>query len=212
MTAEFEMVWMTTEAMGVPHAQAMAHANPGLITHVHAAPNAASEKERIQAWRNCDRNLLDWWRQHGSEEVQTDRVLVLEWDVFTNVNLLDGWVPPARWKGIVCPAIKSPVLDPGWPVFAEIDRLPRELRAWAIGAVPFAAMMVSREVLDQIALPIWDEVFASDIFCELRMPTIARAMGHPVQSFRPWSDVQVPGRQMPAGFQGMWHPEKRRLA
>jgi hypothetical protein len=52
--------------------------------------------------------------------------------------------------------------------------------------------------LDAIADAKYDEVFARDVFCELRMPTICRAAGFPVQA------MSLPGVR--------WYPVSPRAA
>jgi hypothetical protein len=209
--ADFEVVILTTAATGTPHLAALQEANPDLVIHVHKAKDATHEAARLDAWRNCDRNLREWWQDHGFA-VKAERVLFLEWDVFCNVPLQPLIPAKAGRAGLVAASIKTAVRDArSWPVFQETKRLPAHLRAWACGAVPFAALLIDRLALDALSAPQWDELFEADLFCELRTPTILRFLGMSVTACPAWNEVTTQPRAIPAGFRGLFHPAKQEV-
>jgi hypothetical protein len=207
MSYDFEVVLMTTAATGMPHASALQTSNPGLIMHVHEAPGMGNKGEE---WWNCDRNFREWWKTHRLN-VQAERVLFMEWDVFCNVDLRQ-WVPSAkRFHGMICAQLKTPIRDSGWPGFREVERLPREMEAYAIAAVPSALLMLDRDALDAIADARWDALFAQDVLSELRLATLVRYLGYQVADCAKWSRVtttpQVPG----PSFRGILHSVKEEV-
>jgi hypothetical protein len=206
--SNFECVIMTTTSQGTPHLEALVAANPGLKIHIATGPDPVDETAREMAWKNCDRNLRDWWREHAAE-VATERVLFLEWDVFVNADLA-AMLPGG--KGMFCARLKMPVADRGWSGFKELNKLPREIRGFGVGTEPMAALMVSREVLDEVAGSEWDGLFQTDILSELRMGTVARFRGHKVAGWEPWKDtIRMTPTRVPEGFSGMLHPVKKEV-
>jgi hypothetical protein len=83
---DFELVILGTESQGFPHLEVIQSANPGLIIHTEILPDPDDAAARQTAWRNCDRNLTNWWIDNR-ESVSKSRVLFLEWDTFANVDL-----------------------------------------------------------------------------------------------------------------------------
>jgi hypothetical protein len=206
---DFECVILTTAAMGTPWMDGLVEGNPGLVIHVHSAPDPEDEAGRMDAWRNCDRNVREWWRGNR-EKVVAGRVLFLEWDVFVSGDL-EGWVPLGN--GLHCARVKMPVKDRGWSGFREVNRLPRELRGYAIGCEPSAVLMLSRDVLDEVADAEWDDVFSEDIISEIRLGTVARFSGYAVAGFPPWAGtVWMTPQRVPEGFSGVLHPLKKGVA
>lgn len=211
MKPNFEVLILTTAAVGTPHLDALRAANPDLIIHVHEASDAATEAERETAWRNCDRNLRDWWKTHR-DAVTADAILALEWDVFCNIDLTCIVPPLGNGYGLMAAAIKSPVRDGrSWLPFREMNRMPGGLASMALGIVPAAVMQLSRKALDAIADEQWDEVFARDIFCELRMPSIVRACGFSVEDCLQWRWVGTQPMTVPTGATGIFHPVKKEV-
>jgi hypothetical protein len=181
-TYPYEWVWMTTQRHGTPHAQALQAANPGLVIHLSAPPAGDSPDAYHHAWRNCDRNIRAWWLAHRLT-VTADLVVFAEYDVLCTADIRDHIAPLAPGDGIAGPRVMSCLRDARhyWP-FRDIPRLPRVMQGLAIATAPLAVLLISRAALDAIFDPVFDEVFATDIFCELRMPTVIRYLGFGVAS------------------------------
>jgi hypothetical protein len=202
---DFECVIMTTPAAGTPHLGALLAANPGMSIHVCMSEDGQGAEDRTQRWRNCDRNIRRWWRE-SRETVTTDAVLFLEYDVFCDVDIsrmADDFMPPF---GILGARIISGLtgIRKFWP-FAEIPRLPREMQALACATAPLAVLLISRPALDAILRPEYDPVFADDIFCETRLPTVIRHAGFMAGSMHL---PQVGCTPCEPTFPGVWHPVK----
>jgi hypothetical protein len=205
-TYDFECVILTTPAMGTPWLDELREHNPGLVIHVHEAADPADEMERMEGWRNCDRNVREWWRGNR-EKVQAGRVLFLEWDVFVSCDL-EEHVPVGN--GLHCARVKMPVKDRGWSGFREVPKLPRELRGYAIGCEPSAVLMASSDVLDELLDEEWDDVFSDDILSEIRLGTVVRFAGYSVAGFPGWAEtVWMTPQRVKDGFSGVLHPVKK---
>lgn len=165
-----ELVIMTSERQGAPH-EAAARAHHGTV-HVHLGRDGATDTARTELWRNCDRSIRDWWRANR-HRVKSSHVAFAEWDVVCNADLRGGILPFVGLAGRVI----EPRPGSGWQWWQEIDRLPEELRIHAASLRPLAVVIASRQCMDAIVSPQWDEVFSRDIFSELRLPTVARAAG-----------------------------------
>ena len=210
-TYPYEIVWMTTQATGTPHAAALQAANPGLRIHVKspAAAGNGPGQERTGAWRNCDRNIRVWWRDHRGQ-VTTESVLFLEYDVLVNVPLLPVVPSMTPGVGIAGAAVLTAVADGRkyWP-FRETNRLPVAIRSHAIGIAPLAFLQISRHALDRLIDQCYDQAFAADIFCELRLPTVIRHAGYQVAALD-LPEVGVKPLQPGPGERGIFHPVKPR--
>ena len=170
---DFELVWMTSGTRGTPHAEALAESNPWLVWHVFTAPETG-----VDGWRNCDRNIRDWWRARGGT-VTAERVLFLEWDVLVTCDLRSIFPAARNYPGIEGASRKMPVADGrSFKPFEEADKFPRPMQSYACGIAPLAVVMISAEALDAVCSPAFDETFAADIFSEIRLPTIIRWCGH----------------------------------
>jgi len=200
----FETVVMTTQATGTPHAAHLQAANEGLVVHICDAAQGVGD-ERKMMWRNCDRNIREWWRVHR-DEVQTDSVLCLEWDVFCDVDLQTTIPPLATDCGIAAASILTPVtaIRSYWP-FEDIFRLPPEMQGLACATAPLAVLLISRAALDAVLSTEYDAIFSADIFCELRLPTIIRHAGFGVAEMDLPNVHCTPCRPT---FADIWHPVK----
>ena len=203
MDYDFELVIMTCGERGTPHRAVISAANPGLTIHVWSG-----EETGLDGWRNCDRNMREFWRAKRAE-VAAQKVLFIEYDVFANVAL--GPLMPALQKGcgIVCAAVKSPVRDGrSWFPFQETNRLPAELQSVVIGTAPMAVLLCDRAALDAVLDAKWDAVFEADVFCEIRLGTIMRSEGFSVVECSAWRGVGTRPMVPPGGASGIYHPVK----
>ncbi|OYV06021.1 MAG: hypothetical protein CFE26_08560, partial [Verrucomicrobiales bacterium VVV1] len=164
----FEVVWMTSAHTGLPHCKEFTAANPLVIQHRCDSPEASGD-ERVRIWRNCDRHIRNWWKA-SRHLVKSQHVIFLEWDVVCNVPL-DRIL--SVQEGLVCSRIKrqhNP--EDSWYWFREVPNLPAAMQASAIGVVPLAVLQLTREALDALCEECHDELFTSDIYCEMRTPTL----------------------------------------
>ena len=198
----FETVWMTTQATGTPHASRLQEANEGLVVRVCESAQGVGD-ERQMMWRNCDRNIREWWRAHR-ELVMADAVLCLEWDVLVDVDLRKVIPPLATGGGISAASIITPVtaIRSYWP-FEDVFRLPRVMQGLACATAPLAVLLISRAALDAILATEYDAIFNADIFCELRLPTIIRYAGFGVAAMDLPNVHCTPCRPT---FADIWHP------
>lgn len=208
MTQRFyTAVIMSTQGVGTPHAAALHASNPGLDVRANYGP-AAVGAQRHHVWRNCDRHVRDWWRQHR-ETVTTPEVVFVEYDVYIDIDLDTILTPSEAGVGMRGAAIARGVADRAWPPFADVPRLPRSMRAHAVGVIPFAFFISPREALDDLISAEWDQVYRADVFCEMRAPTVLRKAGWrigvipglPCVGIKPFSREQITSP-------GVWHPVK----
>ncbi len=203
----YEWCWMTTQERGTPHARALQDANPGLAIHVSAVLAGATPEDAHHAWRNCDRNIRAWWRENR-DRVSAGSMVFAEYDVLCNVDTRTVLPRLPLGVGICGPHRVSRIRDRRrfWP-FADIPRLPLPMRPLAIAIAPLAVLIISRAALDLILRPELDEVFAADIFCELRLPTVIRWAGLQVASMD-LQNVHVTRMTVDDCPSGIYHPVK----
>lgn len=207
----FEIVVRTTESFGTPHLEALIKANPGVPVSVIRQPDLKGASQ-LEAWRNCDREIRDWWREwRGSAGWQ--HILFLEGDVYANCDL--GELLTGAWceADLVAAKCRYQVTHRlSWDGFREIQRLPDAMLERVMAIEPLAVVLMSRKGLDLIAEERFDEVFSADIFCELRLPTVVRFAGGEVGFCPRLKTVGVTPLHPPFGEVGIWHPVKSEVA
>jgi len=122
---------------------------------------------RAELWRNTDRMIRQFWLQNRSV-VTGDVIWWLEWDVYLKRSL-----PEFYGTGMGGKDIK--VQGQPWQWFKESDRLPVNMRP--IGIAPLGVSVFTRAALDEICRSEWDELYAADVFGELRTPSIIHNAG-----------------------------------
>ena len=132
---------------------------------------------------NCDVVVRDWWRENRSR-ISGRRVAWLEWDALVTTALPDVW--PAGMLG-------KDLKDEGWHWWGERAALPELADHWC-GVAPLGVTFWNAAALDAIAAEEYDEIYARDVFCELRTPSVCRKAGFPVES------ISLPGVR--------WYPVK----
>ena len=203
---KFLAVILTTADTGTPHLATLRAHNPGLEIEVHEAVRSPGETLRRDAWRNADRNLLRWWEE-AKFRTDADYFFALEWDVFANVSLVDSL--PENPSDVLAAGLAHPVRDGRtWPPFKELRRLPAAMQRTACGVVPLAVLGLSRRALEELSHPAWEALFDADIFCELRLATIAATAGLSIAENRNWPHVGTSPEMPQAGFRGIMHPVK----
>jgi len=101
-----ELVWITSERTGLPHLAEFTAANPHVVQHQFIG-KALSGDARYEMWRNCYRNIREWWRENR-HLVKCSHVIFMEWDVVCNVAI-DTLLQPA--DGLVCAELVRPETD-----------------------------------------------------------------------------------------------------
>lgn len=200
----FETVILTSRGRREIHAAALRRANPGVEIHVWEGPDTG-----VDAWRNCDRNIRQAWRELAGT-IRTGHVLFLEWDVRCDVDLRT--VFPDLPQGLMVAHLKSPVADRrAWLPFRELDRLPENIRHHAIGCVPSAVALMSRQCADMLASQALDYLFALDIISEIRMGSAVREAGFRVVS-NPALRLVGTTPMLPPAAPCICHPVKQEVA
>lgn len=198
-------VWHTYGDRGVPHLGEFLAKNPGVPVHVLQGELGRCEHSRHMAWRNCDRAMRNWWLETG-RLLEFDRVAFLEWDVLFRQSLAKVF-PPGDFVGR---EIVFPDSSPGWPWFRELNRLPASAKDAACGVIPLATMAISRSCLAaMMEHPLSEEMFASDLFCELRFPTLARVSGYSLAECKEMTPHVACTEVRPGNTSGVWHAVKR---
>ena len=196
------VVWQTFAEVGLPHLGRFLSHNPGMQCHViHGEP--LKGEARKHAWRNCDRMIRSWWLNQGNK-LDFDRAIFLEWDVLFDARIEDI-LPDGDFVG---KDVKYPKMC-NWHWFQEIERLPTSIRTYARGIAPLAVLAISRRCLDAMMThPLAEDLFSMDIFCELRLPTLAACCGfEPVSNSECMPNVQF-DRVLPEAGGGVWHSVK----
>lgn len=130
-------------------------------------------------WKNCDILLREWWYKN-KERVKTTKLLFMEYDVLVTTKITDNMFtdgvralekfyffntpertlkPTDSWK----------TAEWWWGV--DGDKLPLELKQAASNTL-LSIMWYNTNALDFLILERWNDVFRSDITCEIRLPTI----------------------------------------
>lgn len=181
-----DVVWMTTTHHGIPHMRHLLKSNPS-IRQWSSNPQYSTDKTlQHQSWRNCDRAIRTWWQNNRNKTLATN-ILFIEYDVLITAPIERYFNIHAT--GMVGKEFLTPQKNPEWVFWREIERLPAYLQPHACGITPLGVLMISRESLDTISDPIYNSVFEADIFCELRLATIAAHAGIQVKSNKNLQDV-----------------------
>lgn len=151
-----------------------------------------------------DKTFRDWWRVNGNQ-VKTDHVLLLEWDV-----CVMGKLPELYTDGVTACEVYRP--PQSWYWWKDTDNLPEWIRRHATGIVPLAVLSLHTDFLDVWIDRKYDELYQTtdELFCEMRVPTIASHAGYPVIE-RPlpgvdWRPVEHRWKT------GIYHAVKERVA
>jgi hypothetical protein len=198
-------VWSTTASYGLPHLDSFLRSNPGVPVHVVSNAECGGAAQAI-AWRNPDRLIRNWWLLQGSK-LRFDYAAFIEWDVLFNKSLDE--VFPGE-TDFYSNDVQTPD-DRPWGWFDEIPFLPESLQPFATGVTPLAVTRISRRCLEAMfSHPDSDELYERDIFCELRLATLASACGYkPVPC--PGTLTNVDFRPVASGSgTGVWHAVKSR--
>ena len=197
-------IFLTTSDYGLPHVDSFLRHNPLVPLHVFC--NAVSEGEaRTLAWRNADRSIRTWWINQG-RHLNFKHALFLEWDVVFASRVSAVFPGEADFY---CKDLKKP--GEPWNWFGETSRFPKTIQPHATGTAPLAVVRISRRCLSAMfSHPMEEMLYGSDIFCELRLATLAAACGYePVECPGTLSKVDCGVVQVDSTY-GVWHAVKRR--
>lgn len=197
-------IFSTAAHYGLPHLDRFLAANPGVPVHV-VCGSPLQDEAKVEAWRNCDRSIRDWWLQQG-RHLDFRHAVFLEWDVLFEVPLTTVFPDDEDFCG---KDLKKPGMEWWW--LQEIRALPEPLQRHATGIAPLAVLRISRRCLEAMfSHPLAEDLYRRDIFCELRLPTLAAACGYePVEC--PGTLAKVDSGPTPVGPRpGVWHAVKER--
>lgn len=182
----------------LPHLAEFKRWNPNVEVHTAIGPVSEDRSE----WRNCDRTLRDFWKENHNK-VKGSVIAVIEWDVLVTCEL------PELPEGseVASKTVATLITNRGWHWFREIPRLGQGITP--VGVVPFAFILLRREVLDFLVSSQWDHLYDKDIFSELRFGSIAASQFS-------CSAIDLPhvswNRTTFDGGSGIYHPVKFSVA
>ena len=154
--------------------------------------------------RGCWRNM-DWafWLYYANRKYNCKRWLFSDWDMHCTGPLKEFY--GAAWDAdCVC---VQPV-HPGkneYPWFSEIHRLPLEWQERAAGTVLLSGTLVSDRAMR--AMTMMAPRASYDLFCELRVGTLAQVCGFEIQAMPKPDGIRWDRRPDIKG-PGLWHPVK----
>ena len=120
----------------------------------------SNDLPKIMVWRNNDRYIREWLR-NNYHKILHNNIAFVEWDVIITTNL-----PNINVCGFIGKHLQKPGVNE-WLWFNEIHSLGK-YKTHAMGAAPFAIQFMDKQ---------YDDIYAQDIFCELRLPTIMNYAG-----------------------------------
>lgn len=181
---------------GTPWLGQLKESNPGLKVFVGFDERQGPKKD---LWRSCDRFLRDWWRENRNH-VESEHLWYLEYDVLVSALLPDV----SNVKGMAGKGHKRRS-NRDWVWMREAERLPVGMEP--VGIVPLGVTVYHRLALDAVASTEWDRLFASDVFCELRLPSVLYHCGFEVKVL-PLPDVRWHATSPPVDRPGIYHAVK----
>ena len=188
-----EVLWSTYPPRKLIHQEQLEQTCAGVVQHVMVSGVGETY------WRNSDRSIRDWWRANQSK-VKSEHLLLLEWDALCTSLEFEF---PILGMGVS--ATKDRDTDKDWYWWHEVDKLPPDLRAHAIGVAPLGAILFHRNALDWMAEPRFDEVYKSDVMCEVRTPTVIRSGGFVVEGIAELRNCIWGYPEVDLAVPGIWH-------
>lgn len=153
-----------------PHLTHLVKSNPD--ADIRLVVNRGSDKR--DSWKNCDRALYQWWIANRQTVSPAARIVCLEQDVLVTAALPD--IPTSGFAGAMIKA------TPDWYWWEQdAPKLPLQLQPFVCGLVPFAVMFTTPQAMDKVFNLANDYVFQLDVISEMRVGTLARAAGVPVE-------------------------------
>lgn len=171
-------VFLSVYGNGFPHLEHFIGSNPNRTFDLWECPPEDTVDKKYTAWRNCDRNIRNYYKEIGQYSEHTD-FLFLEWDVLVNVDLFEKF-DKTPVNGVEGKYILPYKTNKDWHWFQEIDRFPSKFEGCFVGVVPLGVIRMSKNLLNEIIKPEYDSLYDKDIFCELRTPTLANYLGYSI--------------------------------
>lgn len=158
-------------------------------------------------WTNCDIPFFGWYATQ--KKVDCKRWMIVEHDVYCDMDLHE-FCNPTKNYDMVSSTIPIMTRETTWPWFKDIPKLPRPIQPFSCGVMPLPGTIISDELMKKLT-DFYLNKFIKNVFCELRVASIANYLGHtPVPNCHPaarnitWTGrdpLFVPGP-------GIWHPIK----
>ncbi len=127
--------------------------------------------DTTDTWASCDTMIYRWF---PSREIHARRYIVCEWDTFATTSMPEFYA--GAWDadvGVVNVVTRES--NPDWLWFRQIPFL-GEMADYAMGLFPFSGTLLSFAALQAIcSAPVIE-----DVFCELRLGTMANWAGLPL--------------------------------
>lgn len=164
--------------------------------------------DRSYVWRNGDLSVYQWITQY--ERPHAERWIITEWDCFCTTNL--RWVYQDVWDAdIAATNVHQPEQDAPWHFARERPHVPDSYRPHLAGLAPLAGILVRAEVLYDIAQAVLKEPAWRKSFCEVRIATVANALGFEAEEIARAKPFLAGNKTFPAHAiqgRGLWHKVK----
>ena len=118
-------------------------------------------------WRNSDIFIRRWIRDNR-KDINSANIAIIEWDVLITQKL-----PDLNINGLLGKNIQY---QNNWYWFKE-SHLLGKYQQYSIGITPLCILFMDQKCIDAWIDPEFDVLYSSDIFCELRLPTILNSRG-----------------------------------
>lgn len=180
-----------------------------------AADTSSLWKKFGDAWsyRNNDSSFRVWLK-YNIDNIEHNNVAVFDWDVLCKMELPKDF--PLTNEIIVKEHIPYTEKTFDWWWFGEYNKL-QKYKPWACGIQPLGVLFTDKTSLSKILDPSLDKIFNSNIFCELRFPTICNYLNIKINTFtqpqlefiRTRPDYSDEIKEFKTGY--IYHPVKRIL-
>lgn len=132
-------------------------------------------------WRNNDVRILRWWESYKTHNIPEDSLIYfIDDDVRFDFKPEDIVTPPND-NYFVCHKFRdaSDIQESQWGFRHDIDKLPEQLKEYALAITPIAVIGLSPRMLNDLS---WyaanTNLFEEDIFGELRIGTLLNFLGY----------------------------------
>jgi len=133
----------------------------------------------LWSYRNNDSAFRNWLKKN-IDSIQNHNVAIFDWDVLCKMELPNDF--PLGNEIIVKEHIPYSQETFDWWWFSEYNKL-QEFKAYACGIQPLGVLFTSKDSLTKLLDPKLDKLFKSNIFCELRFPTVCNYLGIKINTF-----------------------------
>ncbi len=212
------LVVIMTKPNGVSHDEIFRRNNPALLCATVCGPDDSIKDG--DGWRNPDRTFRNWWIENRNHFHGVNHILLVEYDVVINCDLLTHFGPALlKVGGMAGRNVKRHGDD--WAHWGDIPKLKSYGNIDSfVGIAPFAVVCINREAFDHLCQPKYDAVYREDILSEFRTPTLIRDLGYPITElcglqYCEWHVNLLSERVMLAQAPlkpDLWHPVKFPLA